>query len=102
MADYTVLNPATEQPVRTVPGTSAEQTDAAIVAAELAQRTWRAVSPGDRAALLRRFAAAVDAHVDELAALEVANSGHPVGAASWEAGQVRDVLQYYAAAPERT
>jgi len=98
---YTVLNPATEQPVRTVPGTSAEETDAAIDRAEAAQRTWREVSPGDRARLLRAFAAQVDGHAEELAALEVANSGHPVGAARWEAGQVRDVLQYYSAAPER-
>src|SRR5262249_12852247 len=47
------------------------------------------------------FAAQVDTHAEELAQLEIANSGHPVGAARWEAGQVRDVLQYYAAAPER-
>jgi acyl-CoA reductase-like NAD-dependent aldehyde dehydrogenase len=98
---YTVLNPATEQPVRTIPGTSAAETDAAIARAEAAQRTWREVAPGDRARLLRAFAAAVDAHIEELAQLEVANSGHPVGAARWEAGQVRDVLQYYSAAPER-
>jgi betaine-aldehyde dehydrogenase len=31
----------------------------------------------------------------------VANSGHPVSAAEWEAGHVRDVLQYYSASPER-
>ena len=30
-----------------------------------------------------------------------ANSGHPIGQARWEAGHVRDVLNYYAAAPER-
>jgi betaine-aldehyde dehydrogenase len=36
-----------------------------------------------------------------LAALEVANSGHPIGAAEWEAGHVRDVLQFYSASPER-
>ena len=41
------------------------------------------------------------AHTEELAALEVAGSGHPIGAARWEAGQVRDVLAYYAGAPER-
>jgi acyl-CoA reductase-like NAD-dependent aldehyde dehydrogenase len=98
---YTVRNPATEQPVRTVPGTSAEETDAAIARAQAAQRTWREVAPSDRARLLRAFAAEVDAHIEELAQLEVANSGHPVGAARWEAGQVRDVLQYYSAAPER-
>ncbi len=101
MSSYTVLNPATEQPVTTVPGTSAEETDAAIAKAEVAQRAWRAVSPGDRARLLRAFAAAVDAAGEELAQLEVANSGHPVSAARWEAGQIRDVIQYYAAAPER-
>jgi betaine-aldehyde dehydrogenase len=43
----------------------------------------------------------VDSHVDELAALEVANSGHPIGNAEWEAGHVRDVLQFYSATPER-
>jgi len=101
MSGYVVLNPATEQEVRTVPGTSAEETDAAIGRAVTAQRSWRTVSPGDRARLLRAFAAQVDVHGEELAQLEVANSGHPIGAARWEAGQVRDVLQYYAAAPER-
>ena len=29
------------------------------------------------------------------------NSGHTIGNARWEAGNVRDVLGYYAAAPER-
>ena len=101
MTTYTIVNPATEQPVSTVPGTSAEETDNAVARALAAQREWREVAPGDRARLLRAFAAAVDAHGEELAQLEVANSGHPVGAARWEAGQVRDVLQYYAAAPER-
>jgi acyl-CoA reductase-like NAD-dependent aldehyde dehydrogenase len=43
----------------------------------------------------------VEAHTEELAQLEVANSGHTIGNARWEAGNVRDVLRYYAAAPER-
>ncbi len=101
MSEFTVLNPATEQAVTTVIQASAEEADAAISRAAAAQERWRAVSPGDRAGLLRRFAAAVDAHVDELAGLEVAGSGHPVGQARWEAGHVRDVLLYYSAAPER-
>jgi len=50
---------------------------------------------------LRRFAAAVDAHLEELAGLEVANAGHVIGNARWEAGNVRDVLEFYAGAPER-
>ena len=43
----------------------------------------------------------VDEHVEELAELEVRNSGHTWGNATWEAGNVRDVLNYYSAAPER-
>jgi acyl-CoA reductase-like NAD-dependent aldehyde dehydrogenase len=101
MSQFTVLNPATEEAVTTVTQASAEEADAAIARAAAAQQRWRSVSPGDRAGLLRAFAAAVDAHVDELAALEVAGSGHPIGQAQWEAGHVRDVLLYYSAAPER-
>jgi len=96
-----VINPATEQVVTTVPATSAAETDAAIERAHRALPAWREVAPGDRARLLRRFADAVDADVEHLAALEVANSGHTIGNARWEAGNVRDVLHYYAAAPER-
>jgi acyl-CoA reductase-like NAD-dependent aldehyde dehydrogenase len=101
MSTFTVLNPATEETVATVPSTSVEETDAAIARAVAAQAAWRAVAPGERAALLRAFADAVDTHNEELAGLEVAGSGHPVGQARWEAGNVRDVLRYYSAAPER-
>src|SRR5271170_2263004 len=101
MSVFTVLNPATEEPVTTVTQASAEEADAAIARAAAAQEGWCGIAPGDRARLLRAFAAAVDAHLEELAGLEVAGSGHPVGAARWEAGQVRDVLLYYSAAPER-
>jgi acyl-CoA reductase-like NAD-dependent aldehyde dehydrogenase len=96
-----VINPATEQVVATVPATSAADTDAAIERAHRALPAWRAVAPADRARLLRRFAEAVESDVDNLASLEVANSGHTIGNARWEAGNVRDVLYYYSAAPER-
>src|SRR6516162_9619254 len=101
MSTFTVLNPATEEPVTTLTQASAEEADQAIARASAALPAWRAVAPGDRARMLRAFAAAVDAASEELAGLEVSGSGHPIGAARWEAGQVRDVLLYYSAAPER-
>ncbi len=101
MPAFTVLNPATEEPVAQVEQTSAEATDAAIARAVAAQAAWRKVAPGERAALLRAFADVIDAHTGELAELETTGSGHPAGQARWEAGNVRDVLRYYAAAPER-
>jgi betaine-aldehyde dehydrogenase len=98
---FTVVNPATEQAVVDVPLTDLAGTDAAIAAAHEAFQSWRAVAPGERAALLRRFAAVVDEHIEELAELEVRNAGHTWGNARWEAGNVRDCLNYYAGAPER-
>jgi acyl-CoA reductase-like NAD-dependent aldehyde dehydrogenase len=96
-----VINPATEQVVATIPRATLEEADAAIARAEAALPAWRAVAPADRARLLRRFAAAVDGDLEHLAGLEVANAGHTIGNARWEAGNVRDVLDYYSAAPER-
>jgi betaine-aldehyde dehydrogenase len=98
---HTVLNPATAQPIAEVPLASAQDTDAAVAAAHEAFQSWRAVAPGERARLLRRFAAVVDEHIDELAEIEVRNAGHTWGNARWEAGNVRDLLNYYSGAPER-
>jgi acyl-CoA reductase-like NAD-dependent aldehyde dehydrogenase len=96
-----LINPATGAVFTAVPSAGLAETDAAIERAARAFPAWRAVSPGDRARLLRRFAEVVDEHIDELAGLEVRNSGHTIGNARWEAGNVRDVLAYYAGAPER-
>jgi acyl-CoA reductase-like NAD-dependent aldehyde dehydrogenase len=98
---YEVVNPATEEVIAEVELAGTSETDAAIGRAAKAYEGWRAVGPADRGRLLRAFAAAVDADIDKLAALEVANAGHTVGNARWEAGNVRDVLEYYSAAPER-
>jgi betaine-aldehyde dehydrogenase len=98
---FTVLNPSTAAAITDVHLASVEETDEHIARAQEAFPAWRDLAPGERARLLRSFAAVVDAHIDELARLEVENSGHTLGNARWEAGNVRDVLNYYSAAPER-
>ncbi len=98
---HTVINPVTTQAVSEVPSASRDETDAVIARAHDAFSLWRTVAPGERARLLRAFASVVDAHVEELAQLEVLNAGHTIGNARWEAGNVRDCLNYYSAAPER-
>jgi acyl-CoA reductase-like NAD-dependent aldehyde dehydrogenase len=99
--EYSVVNPATATVLTQVRLADVGETDAAIQRAHNAFPAWKAIAPGERARLLRAFAATVEAHIDELAWLEVANSGHTIGNARWEAGNVRDVLNYYSAAPER-
>ena len=61
-----------------------------------------AVAPGERGRLLRAVRRPRWTRtVEELAQLEVRNAGHTIGNARWEAGNVRDCLNYYSAAPER-
>ena len=101
MSTFALINPATEEQITTVPQLSLDETDAAIERAAVAFESWRHVAPGDRARLLRRFAALVDENLEQLAQLEVENAGHTIGNARWEAGNVRDGLDFYAGAPER-
>ena len=96
-----VVNPATEEVIEVVLAATAEEVNSAVARADRAQLEWSALAPGDRARLLRRFAAEVEAHREELAWLEVREAGHPVGMARWEAGNVRDLLDYCAGGVER-
>ena len=98
---YDVINPATEKLVQTIEHLDLEGTDAVIAKAAKAFETWRNVAPGDRAKMLRRFADVIADHKEELAQLEIANSGHTRGNALWEVDNVVNVLTYYSAAPER-
>ncbi|MFY9325326.1 MAG: aldehyde dehydrogenase family protein [Candidatus Nanopelagicales bacterium] len=101
MSTHQVINPATEAVIATVPAASEQDTKDAIARSAEAFKTWRNVAPGERARLLRSFAQVVEANIPLLAKLEVENSGHTISNATWEAGNVRDVLNYYAGAPER-
>ncbi|WP_226874043.1 aldehyde dehydrogenase family protein [Microbispora sitophila] len=96
-----IVNPATEEAIAEVEMADAAEVDRAVERAARAFPAWRAVAPGERARLLRRFAQVVEDHAEELARLEIANAGHTAGNARWEAGNVRDVLNFYAGAPER-
>ena len=96
-----LVDPSTGETFQYVEMVDAAGADSAIARAHAAFEVWRQLSPGDRARLLRGFADEVDADIENLAALEVRNSGHTISNARWEAGHVRDVLHYFASAPER-
>lgn len=96
-----LYNPSNGQLIQEVPQTSAEETSEAIERASQAQPSWAATDPAHKAEVLRNFARLVKEHQQELANLEVLNSGHTISNALWEADNVHNVLNYYAAAPER-
>jgi betaine-aldehyde dehydrogenase len=97
----TVVNPATEEPIAELPSAGVEETNAAVAAASAAYPAWRAVAPSDRARLLRRLAALVEEHGDELALLETRNVGKPIQDSRGEVGMVAEVFYFYAGAVDK-
>jgi betaine-aldehyde dehydrogenase len=96
-----VVNPATEEAVAVVPVQGVDEVDLAVARALEAGPAWRGVAPSDRARLLRRFAARVEEHGDELARLETQNVGKPLGESRDEVAMVAEVLYFYAGAVDK-
>lgn len=73
----TIIDPSDESVVATVAQGDASHIDAAVAAAKAAfeQRTWSGKTPQERAAVMRRIAAAANDAIDELIALEMAANG---------------------------
>ena len=96
-----VIEPATEKVLAELTEATVEDADRAVARARQAFPAWKAVSPKDRANLMRRISNAVREHAEELARLEARNVGKPISDARGEVGMVADVFNYYAGAPER-
>jgi len=96
-----VVNPATAEPIAELERAGVEETDAAVASAKAAYPAWRAVSPQDRARLLRRLAALVEEHAEELARIESQNVGKPIAGARGEVGMVAQVFHFYAGAIDK-
>jgi len=102
MTDVTrVVNPTTEEVIAEVAIHGVEATDDAVARARAALPGWQAVAPADRARLMRRFATTVEEHLEELAQLETANVGKPIGESRDEVGMVAEVLYFYAGAVDK-
>src|SRR5467141_3567853 len=96
-----VIEPATERVLAELQEATVEDADRAVARAKAAYPGWRAVSPKDRANLMRRIASAIHKQSEALAQLEARNVGKPISDARGEVGMVVDVFNYYAGAPER-
>ena len=98
---FTVLNPATEEPIAELEQAGVAEADAAVSRAKAVYPAWRAVAPGDRARLLRRLATLVEENVEELAQIESRNVGKPIAGARGEIGMVSQVFHFYAGAVDK-
>jgi 1-pyrroline dehydrogenase len=93
-----VLNPATGETIAEVPRANAEDVDRAVQAAKKALPEWLETTPGERAELLLKLAAAIDEHTEELAELESRNVGKPLSYARDEMPVCADNIRFFAGA----
>ena len=97
-ATTAVLDPATGRQIAEVPQGSAADVDLAVAAAERAFEGWSRTTPAERALALLKLADRVEAASEELAQLESANVGKPMGLAREEMGMIPDHMRFFAGA----
>jgi betaine-aldehyde dehydrogenase len=94
-----VVNPSTGQVVAHAPVSGGEEVDAAYAAADKAFGEWGRSTPSERQQALLKFADAIEAHADELIALESENTGKIKAlTATEEIPPMVDQLRFFAGA----
>jgi len=95
-----VKNPATGEPIATVPKGTAEDVDRAVAAARKAyDAVWFDSTPRERSEALLKIADAIEAHGEELARIESENVGKPLATTiSEEIPPIADCFRFFAGA----
>ncbi len=96
-----VIDPSSGTVFAQIARGGADDVDQAVAAARSAYAgLWGRVSAVDRGRLLRRWADAVEAHVDELAQLESQDTGKPLKQARADAVALARYFEFYAGAAD--
>jgi betaine-aldehyde dehydrogenase len=94
-----LVNPSTGEVFATAPLSGAADVDAAYKVAAGAFETWRDSTPSERQQALLKIADALEAHADELIAIESENTGKPLAVtASEEVPPMLDQIRFFAGA----
>src|SRR5215471_11621341 len=95
-ATHPVVNPATREPIGTVPDMGVAETRQAIEAASQAFPTWAALTAKERAAILRRWFELLMANQEDLATLMTAEHGKPLSEAKGEISYGASFIEWFA------
>ena len=101
-AEWTVLNPATETAIRSVPFGATADAQAAVDAAVAAFPGWKKINPWQRAEVLKKIADLMRARSKELAAITTAESGKPLAESNGEWIVAAQFFEWYAEEGKRT
>jgi betaine-aldehyde dehydrogenase len=93
---FEVVNPATAEPMATVPDAGAEDVDRAVKAARRAfDGAWRDATAQERGRVLFRLADTVRREAKRLATLETLNSGKPLAESEFDINDAATCFEYY-------
>ena len=95
-ATHTVVNPATREPLGTVPDMGVAETRRAVAAASEAFAQWAALTAKERAVILRRWYELLMANQEDLATLMTAEQGKPLAEAKGEIGYGAAFIEWFA------
>ena len=90
------VDPATGGVLAEVPQASAEQVDAAVAAAAAAHPAWAATPIEERAGIVRRLAATLEEHADDLVVLDAVDGGIPLASMGNEIRMAVDLMNMFA------
>ena len=94
-----LINPTTGEVYAQAANSSAADVDRAFKSAETAFESWRNTTPSERSLALLKIADSIEAHADELVALESENTGKPLALTmSEEIPPMVDQLRFFAGA----
>ncbi|MGC8510305.1 MAG: gamma-aminobutyraldehyde dehydrogenase [Acidimicrobiales bacterium] len=94
-----LINPATGQPFAEMPISGEADVDAAAKVAAQAFTSWRRTTPSQRSMALLKIADAMEAHAEELVALEAENTGKIISVTlSEEIPPMLDQIRFFASA----
>ena len=97
MTSTQLIEPATGEPLTSVPRATADDVDRAVRAAERAfTGAWRKINTRERGRLLLRLAALIRENKEDLAQLEARNVGKPIRDARDEVSLAANCFEYYA------
>ncbi|MGI9952720.1 NAD-dependent succinate-semialdehyde dehydrogenase [Moorellaceae bacterium AZ2] len=96
-----IINPATLEPIGTLPEAGDTEIRLALNAADRAYREWSRISPARRGEMLHRAAAEVRARADSMARLLTMEQGKPLAEAREEVKAAAQALDYYAEEGQR-
>lgn len=98
---FEVTNPANNALISRVPKMGRAETERAIKASEVAQKSWKTLTAAARAAILKRWFDLIIQHREDLALLLTAEQGKPLAEARGEVNYGASFIEWFAEEAKR-